>query len=87
MTYHSRASSTTTFTNPPSRKSKRTSRKTLYQLDNIGINIFCQPLTDSINKIKDFQPLNFMDDMGIFFVCKPLRYLERFAAFILRVQC
>ena len=38
-----------------------------------------------MSKAHDFKFLNFVDDMGIVLVCKPLRYLERVAEFLVEL--
>lgn len=51
-------------------------------INELGIILMLQPIDDSIN----FSMLNLIDDIGIFFVCKPLWYIQRLAEIILGVE-
>jgi len=59
-------------------------KQPLHYIDDIGKTIFYHPMTKFPRP--SFHILNFFDDMGIFLVCRPLRYLHRFAAFLLDVD-
>lgn len=56
--------------------------RTLNKVNNIGTKVFFRPMSN----INSLNWLNFFDDLGIYFVCAPLRYLHRFAAFLLDVD-
>ncbi len=58
----------------------------LTYLDDVGITVFFRPMYRLHDAIHDFNMLNLFDDIGIFLVCKPLRYLERFAEFLCDVE-
>jgi hypothetical protein len=56
--------------------------RAMTKIDSIGTRVFFRPMLN----VRNLNWLNFLDDLGIFFVCEPLRYLHRFAAFLLDVD-
>jgi len=81
-THQTATSTSATSTTTTKAKPKSKAQKGLIFLDDLGILLFCYPLS----VIHDFAFLNLLDDIGILALCKPMRYLERFSAFLAGVD-